>query len=144
MERLKEKNTRRTSTAYTFYIFLYMWPYTFYFFPHRWPRAFYIFPHRRTYVFYVFHATRSNDTYVYGVGMISVLTNGVCIFFAYNTFPKNKKQTNEKQDQPPKWCLCFTKIYNNWVTVIAKKTLKNLLRMDLPRPLQRHLLGMGH
>ena len=48
------------------------------------------------------HATRSNDTYVYGVGMISVLTNGVCIFFAYNTFPKNKKQANEKQDQPPK------------------------------------------
>ena len=27
---------------------------------------------------------------------------GACVFFAYNTFPKNKKQTNEKQDQPPK------------------------------------------
>ena len=46
--------------------------------------------------------TRSNDTYVYGVGIIAVLAIGVCVFFAYNTFPKNKKQANQKQDQPPK------------------------------------------
>ena len=46
--------------------------------------------------------TRSNDTYVYGVGIIAVLAIGVCVFFAYNSFPKNKKQANEEQDQPPK------------------------------------------
>ena len=45
---------------------------------------------------------RSNDTYVYGVGMLAVLAIGVCVFFAYETFPKNKKPVNEKQDQPPK------------------------------------------
>ena len=49
------------------------------------------------------HTTRSNDTYVYGVGMLAVLAICVCVFFAYNTFqPKNKKVFNEKQDQPPK------------------------------------------
>ena len=47
------------------------------------------------------HATRSNDTYVYGVGILAVLAIGVCVFFAYNT-SENKKQANEKQDQPPK------------------------------------------
>ena len=46
--------------------------------------------------------TRSNDTYIYGVGILAVLAIGVCVFFAYNTFPKNKKQANEKDDQPPK------------------------------------------
>ena len=46
--------------------------------------------------------TRSNETYVYGVGIIAILATGVCVFFAYNTFPKNEKQANEKQDQPPK------------------------------------------
>ena len=49
------------------------------------------------------HATRSNDTYIYGVGMLAALAIGACVFFAYNTFrPKNKKQANEKKDQPPK------------------------------------------
>ena len=39
------------------------------------------------------HTTRSNDTYVYGVGILAVLAIGVCVFFAYNTFqPKNKKK----------------------------------------------------
>ena len=42
----------------------------------------------------------SNDTYVYGVGMLAVLAIGVCVFFAYNTF--QPKQVNEKMDQPPK------------------------------------------
>ena len=47
--------------------------------------------------------TRSNDTYVYGVGIVAVLAIGACVFFAYNTFqPKNKKLVNEKQDQPAK------------------------------------------
>ena len=47
---------------------------------------------------------RSNDTYVYGVGMLAVVAIGVGIFFAYNNSQgKNKKTTNqEKQDQPPK------------------------------------------
>ena len=44
---------------------------------------------------------QSNDTYIYGVGILAVL--GVCVFFAYNTFhPKNKNFINEKKDQPPK------------------------------------------
>ena len=48
------------------------------------------------------YAIRSN-TYVYGVGMLAVLVNGVCVFFAYNTpESKNKKQANEKKYQPPK------------------------------------------
>ena len=47
--------------------------------------------------------TRSNDTYVYGVGILAVLAIGVCVFFAYDTFqPKNKKIVIEKQDQQPK------------------------------------------
>ena len=48
------------------------------------------------------HTIRSNDTYVYGVGILAVFAIGVCVFFAYNTSQKNKKQTNEKQDQTPK------------------------------------------
>ena len=43
---------------------------------------------------------QSNDTYVYGVGILTVLAIGVCVFFAYNTSQAaNKKQVNEKQ--PP-------------------------------------------
>ena len=46
---------------------------------------------------------QSNDTYVYGVGIIAALPIVVCVLFAYNTVqPKNKKQANEKQDQPSK------------------------------------------
>ena len=48
--------------------------------------------------------TRSNDAYAYGVGILAVLAIGVCVFFAYNTFPNKKKQANEKRDQPPKIC----------------------------------------
>ena len=39
---------------------------------------------------------QSNDTYVNGVGILAALTIGVCVFFAYNTFPKNKKQDNDR------------------------------------------------
>ena len=43
----------------------------------------------------------SNYTYVYGIGILAVLAIGV--FFAYKTFQAaNKKQVNEKHDQPPK------------------------------------------
>ena len=41
----------------------------------------------------------SNDTYIYGVGVLAVLAISACVFFAY---PKNKKQANGKKDQPPK------------------------------------------
>ena len=44
---------------------------------------------------------QSNDTYIYGVGMLAVLAIGVCVFFGYNNF-QPKKQANEKKDQPPK------------------------------------------
>ena len=37
---------------------------------------------------------QSSDTYVYGVGILAVLAIGVSVFFAYNTFPKNKKPVN--------------------------------------------------
>ena len=47
-------------------------------------------------------AIGSNDTYVYGVGILAVFAIDVCVFFGYNTFSKNKKNVNEKQDQPPK------------------------------------------
>ena len=40
--------------------------------------------------------TRSNDTYVYGTVILAVLPIGVCVFFTYNTFPKNKKPVNKK------------------------------------------------
>ena len=47
---------------------------------------------------------QSNGAYVYGVGILSVLAIGVCVFFTYNiSKAKNKKQDKEKkQDQPPK------------------------------------------
>ena len=52
----------------------------------------------------------SNDTYVYGVGIPAVLALGVCVFFAYNTFPK--KLVNEKQDQLPKRRPMLQILYN--------------------------------
>ena len=39
--------------------------------------------------------TRSNDTYVYGIGMLAVLAIGVCVFFTYSQ-AKNKKQDNDR------------------------------------------------
>ena len=43
------------------------------------------------------HTTRASDTYVYGVGILPVLAIGVCVFFAYNSQAKNKKQPSEKK-----------------------------------------------
>ena len=46
---------------------------------------------------------QSNDTYIYGVGILAALAKGVCVFFPYNTSQAvYKKQVNEKQHQPPK------------------------------------------
>ena len=42
------------------------------------------------------------SAYVYGIGVLAVLAIDVYVFFAYNTFPKNKKLINEKEYQPPK------------------------------------------
>ena len=48
----------------------------------------------------------TNNTYVYGVGMLALLAIGVCVFVAYNTFPKkqaNSRSTDQhEQKQPPK------------------------------------------
>ena len=42
------------------------------------------------------HTTRSNDTSIYGVGILAVLAIGVSVFFAYNTSQaKIKKQAND-------------------------------------------------
>ena len=46
---------------------------------------------------------RSNKAYIYSFGTLAVFAIGVCMFFAYKTSQAaNKKQVNEKQDQPPK------------------------------------------
>ena len=39
------------------------------------------------------HAARPNDTYFYGVGILAVLANGVCVFFAYNSSQAKNKKT---------------------------------------------------
>ena len=52
------------------------------------------------------HTTTTNDTYIYGVGILAVLAIGACVFFTYNTFqPQNKKLVDEKQDQPTSYAL---------------------------------------
>ena len=48
------------------------------------------------------HTTKSNDTYVYGVGILIVLAI-VLEYFSHITLSlKMKKFSNEKKDQPPK------------------------------------------
>ena len=48
-------------------------------------------------------AIQLNDTYIYGFGILAVLATRACLFFAYSTSQAaNKKQVNEKQQQPPK------------------------------------------
>ena len=42
------------------------------------------------------HAAMPNDSYVYGIGIIAVLAIGICVFFTYNTFHKNKKASQRK------------------------------------------------
>ena len=49
---------------------------------------------------------QSNGTYVYGVGILIILAISVCVFFAYNTFPKNKKQANEKKRSTTRTMSC--------------------------------------
>ena len=56
---------------------------------------------------------RSNDTCVYGVGMLAVLAIGVCVFFAYNTFhPKNKKPLMKNKVNHQNDFMCLKNLYN--------------------------------
>ena len=49
---------------------------------------------------------QSNDTYVYGVGILGVFANGVCVFFAYSTF-QPKKLINENRINHQNDVICF-------------------------------------
>ena len=41
------------------------------------------------------HAAKSNNTYVYGVGILAVLAIGVCVFVACNTSKAKNKKTRQ-------------------------------------------------
>ena len=45
---------------------------------------------------------RSNDTYVYGIGILVVLATGACVFFAYNLKLSMKNRINHQND-----VICF-------------------------------------
>ena len=45
---------------------------------------------------------RSNDTYVYGIGILVVLAPGACVFFAYNLKLSMKNRINHQND-----VICF-------------------------------------
>ena len=55
--------------------------------------------------------TRSNDTYVYGVGILAVLTIGVCVCFTYNNSQAKTKKSPMKKNRinHQKDVLCFRK-----------------------------------
>ena len=46
-------------------------------------------------------SVQSNDTYIYGVGILAILVIGVCVFFAYN---KKAGQVIHKEPIKPKRC----------------------------------------
>ena len=77
------------------------------------------------------HTTRSNDTYVYGTGITTVLAIDACVIFSCDTFLKNKikrqwkKKFNQQND-----VTCFKEIYNKWLVLIGKKALKILSKTD--------------
>ena len=56
--------------------------------------------------------TRSSDTYVYGIGILTVLAIAVCLFFTDNTSQaaKNKSMKNTINHQND--VIYFTKIFN--------------------------------
>ena len=56
-------------------------------------------------------SVQSDDTYVYGIGILAVFAIGVCVFCTYNASQtKNRKTVNEKkQDQKPKRRIYFRK-----------------------------------
>ena len=57
--------------------------------------------------------TRSNDTYVYGVGILAVLAIGACIFL-YITLPRPniKNKPMKKRINHENNVICFRKIYS--------------------------------
>ena len=60
---------------------------------------------------------QSNDTYIYGVGILAILAIGVCVFFTYN-----KKAGQVIHEQPIKNdVICFRKIYNKMSSFDWKK-----------------------
>ena len=76
--------------------------------------------------------TRSNDTYIYGVGILAVLAIGVSIFFTYN---KKAGQVIHEEPINQKDVICFRSddektLYNKLVVLIGRKTLKTLSKMD--------------
>ena len=75
------------------------------------------------------HTTRSNDTYVYGVGIVAVLAIGVCVFFGYNAF-QPKTLINEKKINHLRDVIYFKNIYNKWLVLTGKYFLKILSRKD--------------
>ena len=54
--------------------------------------------------------SRSDDTYVYGVGILSVFAINVCVFLIFQA--SNKKLVNKKQDQSHNDFLCLKNLYN--------------------------------
>ena len=54
--------------------------------------------------------SRSDDTYVYGVGILSVFAINVCVFLIFQA--KNKKLVNKKHDQSHNDFLCLKNLYN--------------------------------
>ena len=50
---------------------------------------------------------RSDDTYVFGVAILSLVVIDVCVFLIFQA--KNKNLVNKKQDQPPLRLLIFKK-----------------------------------
>ena len=50
---------------------------------------------------------QSNDTYIYGVGLLAVLTISVCVFFAYNASQPKKLLLNKKKINHQDDAICF-------------------------------------
>ena len=58
---------------------------------------------------------QSNDTFIYGVGMLAVLAIGVYVFFAYSTFSL-KKSSMEKRINHQNDVICFRSyVINDWL-----------------------------
>ena len=56
--------------------------------------------------------SRSNDTYVYGVGMIAVVAIGVCVFLMYKASQASKNSSLKNRINHQNDVICFRKIYN--------------------------------
>ena len=78
-------------------------------------------------------SVQSNDTYVCGIGILASLPLVFVYILHITLFLKNKpmkKRLNHQND-----VLCFRSddeknLYNKWLVLIGRKTLKTPLRMD--------------